>query len=217
MYHCLFKILLIHALICVAALNLTAQYDIKVRQAVMKRAAENVGFIEYGKNQGALYTYYRDVYKAVTGAAQHPESATCGMALSSWYISCGINPNIKTANRAKSWYTECKAPIMIWAMSVDQLSKLPRASAIVFKVGSGHHVGLFVKASGYDLYTIEANTSTRRSLVKYAERKEGVFACRTRINETSIRPYAICDVLTQSTPYLQTQKITELQIKNLGK
>lgn len=183
----------------------------------MKRAAANVGNIEVGNNGGGLYNYYRETYYYTHNVKLPSNAATCGTALETWYLANGIDPGIAWAARAKSWQTNCTNFVAFtYKTTLSDLQKIPRAAAIIYKVGkNGNHVGLFIKAAGLGFYTIEANTSNKRSLVKYRDYKEGQFVCFTPMAGISgILPLGYCDVIPAGKEFIYTDHIKQLREKH---
>jgi hypothetical protein len=185
------------------------------RIAVMKRAAANVGVLEEANNGGNLYNYYRESYYYKHSVKLPSTAATCGTALETWFLANGLNPGIEWAARAKNWRDKCRNFVVFsYKTTVSDLQAIPPASAIVYAVGNGFHVGLFVKAKGLGFYSIEANTSNKRSLVTYKQYAEGQFVCYTSLaGSKGFKPLGYCDVIPTATEFIFSDYLKELRTK----
>jgi hypothetical protein len=186
-YNYYYKKTRILALLCLLPYALAAQ-------TALDRAKLDIGLLEGKNNTGGIQKY------AKYWNQNNPQQK---LALTSPYCGLGINywlqgkHGIKYAPRAISWQTDCKKGKAFYSLSINDLVNLPKGVVVVYRVkrkaGYGNHVGLFEKAILWDIYTIEANTSNARSIVKYSQRSEGVFRLKTNIHNNSIRPVYYCD------------------------
>ena len=171
--------------------SVNAQY----REKVLETARLDVGLIESRNNTGSIQKFAKAWNQ--TNQRLDLQSPYCGLSLWYWYTKAGINPNIPFSPRAINWYKNCKKPKSFALMSIKDLSELKPSGAVVFKNSWGNHVGLFEKAIGFEIFTIEGNTSNARSIKKYNLKAEGVFYLKTRIDNKSLKPIYYCDCVEQ--------------------
>jgi C1A family cysteine protease len=87
--------------------------------------------------------------------------------------------------------------VAFFGLTIKQLEEIPKAAAVIYKNSWGNHVGIFESAESFWIYTYEGNTSTGRSVNKYARKGEGVFYLRTSVNNKTIKPIYYCDCIKQ--------------------
>lgn len=177
-----------------------AQLPEHYRAMVIQAALQDVGTFEGRNNTGPVQKYV----KAWNARGSFPlglQSAYCGLALDYWYRQAGVNPNIYLSPRAINWQKYCRNPVAIWSATPAQLAGLPTAGALVFQSSHGNHVGLYLEYRDFMLFSIEANTSTTRSIDKYSRLGEGVFRLKTPVNNKTLRPLYYCDVIKQASEW----------------
>lgn len=186
--------------LCNTASPVNAQLPDHYREKVIQTATRDVGTFEGRSNTGAVQKYVK-YWNARSDFKLGLQSAYCGLALDYWYKQAGVNPNIYLTPRAINWQKYCKNPVAIWSATPAELAGLREAGALVYQSSHGNHVGLYLQYEDFSFITIEANTSTARSIIKYNKTGEGVFRLKTPINNKSLRPLYYCDTIKQATEW----------------
>lgn len=184
--------------VCFTVAQVNAQLPEHYRAQVVKVASRDISIFEERNNTGTVQKYVKFWNAHNKSFPLGLQSAYCGLALDYWYRQAGVNPNVYLSPRAINWQKYCKKPVAIWSATPAELAELKPAGALVFQSSHGNHVGLYLEYREFNLYTIEANTSTARSIDKYNRSGEGVFRLRTPVNNKALKPLYYCDVIKQA-------------------
>lgn len=175
--------------------NLKAQKGLKV----LETAKKDINLFEGLNNTGETQKYAK-YWNEKNPKDKLPLNAPyCGLSIYYWFMKSGLNPNIIFSPRAINYKLNCKNPVSFISLSISDLKNIPISSVIIYKNSWGNHVGLFEKAESFNIYTIEGNTSSARSLTKFNSKKQGVFYTKTKINNSGLKPFYYCDCVSQST------------------
>lgn len=160
-----------------------------------------MGTLETKNNTGPVQKYTRFWNQTNPKSPLVLTSPYCGLALDYWFKKAGVNHNIDFSPRAINWQKYCTNPVPLFNLSDAEYRKLKPGGVIVYKNSWGNHVGLFLEYREFYIYTIEGNTSSARSITKYAVKSEGVFHLKTKVNNQALKPIYYCDALKQASEW----------------